>query len=511
MIGLNKKKNNFYASMYLECVCDTEREEFFGTNTDSKLADFRKAIKDDSYDVLLNAFVEMMHAKMAILFQERKRRPLSQASNGRSITVLSRSTESYTERIGILRSELLDFYRNYSPMDSSRPASTLLLDIKDSVRVVEVAEKQNDPMVCWYERTPCVISYIQLDYLDQLSSEKKHIYFAFFYEESKKDNLLELLEFIRCFLAFRFDLKKRIEKDFNGNMFGKQMETAWSNSWLSIEKAGAHTDSSEISRLVQEVEFKNSNIMNILFASPEKKMDGNVAEEKKRIFRFIYNINISMYYRAVISEGDSPFYSVDDIIKNPADDKTRYYRVEDAMHFSKSDDPKILYGTGENSDQKELTAINNAVLFGKKSNPVTTSKKYTGGIPRKKAITVRQRYLQAFLMDILHNIEKFGKKGSPARIYLELGKNAPGYLVFCNEVERNGEDLEHWCARENYRLKQAAEFDHAVDPNAQKGMSLGCIAHCMSDYGNMIVYYKHNGGNVFFEIKLPIIQSEGEE
>lgn len=511
MTELGCKKKDFYTSMYLECICDTNRKDFLEEKSDSALESHRRMIRDKRYDVLLDRFVKIMNAKMAILFHEKNQQHLEKADGGRNIVVLSRSTESCTNRIGILRSELLDYYRNYIPEDDSRPSSILLLDIKDTARIVEVASLQRDPMVCEYERMPCVISYIHLDYYDQLSSQDQHIYFAFFYEIAQKDNVPELLEYIRRFLAFRYDLKQRIQKDFNGNLYGKRVETAWSNAWLSIEKAGAHTDSSEISRLVKEVEFKNTNIMDTLFALPASTMNGNITEEKRRIFRFIYNINISMYYRAVISEGDSPFFAVDDIIKNPEKLENKYHKIEDVLRFSQIENPTLLYGTGEVSDDAMLKSINEAILFGRKSKPMTEKKKCTGGIPKTKIITVRRRYLQAFLVDILHNMKKYGKQGAPARIFLEAESISPGYLVFCNEVEWEGENgAKEWCVHENYRLKQATEFDHAVDPNAPKGMSLACLAHCMKDYGKLLVRYKQEQDKVYFEIKLPIIQIREE-
>lgn len=357
-----------------------------------------------------------------------------------------------------------------------------------------------------------MIAYIQLNYTDRLFPEKQSIYFAFLFEATQKDNLERLVECIRCFLSFRYDLKLRIEKDFNGNLFGKRAEATWCSDWLSLEKAGAHTDSSEISRLLKRVDFKSNNIMEILFpadCTTAEKANAGVDESagirKEIIYRFIYNINISMYYRAAISYGDGPFSAVDDIIISDSQGHERYYRVEDVLKFSRVSEEKILYGTGEHSDDSAMESINQAILFGKTSKIRNGTNKLTGGIPRKKTLTIRRRYLQAFLLDILHNAQVYGN--GPTRIYLEPKQGAQMYLVVCNEVFLDkGTDLEKWCLRKNYELKQAAEFDHATDPNAKKGMSLGCIAHCMKDYGGMIARYRYQNGKVFFEIKLPIIQ-----
>lgn len=514
MADVDARKHDFYRSMFLECVCDTERRNFLKNKTQEGLDDFRKKITEKSYDQLLDSFAEMMQAKTAILFQERRCRPLDQADYSRNINVLSRSKEGSNKCISFLRSELIDFYCSPFGEGKTGPVSSLLLDIKDTVRVVEVAQMQKDPMVCEYSRDPCVICYIQLNYTDQLSLEKKYIYFAFFYDILQKDDLAGLLEYIRRFLSFRFDLKLRIEKDFNGNLFGERIEATWCNDWLSIEKAGAHTDSSGISRLLKEADFNSSKIMDILFSSGQKSgSEGlsaekeNANKQKKIIYRFIYNINISMYYRAAISQGRNPISAVDDIIKEPPEGTKRYYLIEDVLEFTPVGEDKILYGTGEHSDATVMEAINKAALFGKTGTPKNANNKSTGGIPKKKTLTIQRRYLQAFIMDILHNMEKHGKTGCPARIYIEQRQNTQGYLVFCNEVPVDGKgNLNDWCLANNYLLKQAAEFDNSKDSNAQKGMSLGCIAHCMREYGNIVVRYKHCNNRLFFEIKLPIIQ-----
>lgn len=492
----------FFTSMYLECVSDQSRDqclrrELAADYTELKL--FKEALQSKPYGELLDIFKKLMHSKMAIMFQERNRRSLTGEVNTRDIILLDRSNESVHDRIGILRSELFKFFHNcsYANKYSQNPPcdSNLLLNIRDEIQIVRVNQVQTDPMVQSYTREPCVICYIQLRYNDPLSSADKYIYFAFFYPDNWSKNLLSILERLRTLLSFRNDLMQRITKDFSGNLYGKQKEIAWCNAWLSIEKAGAHTDSSKINRLIQSAKFDNTNILHALFG----RTDGQT-RQAKQLLELIYNIEISMYYRAVISEGDYPFLATDNILHYPESQKKPYYKVEHVLQFSEIAAEKIKVDYMPND-------INNALLFGIESVCKTQDGTGISGMPVSKEITCRSRYLRAFIVDILNNIAKHAKEGSASKIYLEFGTEDPGYLVFANEV-KNGplEGIEKWCAQNNYLLKQSAEFDHANNPNAPKGISLGCIAHCMSQYGNFIVQYVPNQRRAWFYIKLPIIK-----
>lgn len=503
---MNHQKLEFLTSMYLECVCDQSRihclQNELGTNF-TGLSQFKEHIQNKPYAELLDIFKKLMHSKMAIMFQERNRKPLTQCVKKRDIILLDRSNESVSDRINILRSELLEFYINYSysgnqPQDPPS-ASKLLLKIKDEVRIVQVKEDQIDSMVCNYKREPCVICYIQLCYYDRLSLADKYIYLAFFYSKKETNDLISLIEWIRTLLSFRNVLMERITKDFSGNLYGKQKETAWSNAWLSIEKAGAHTDSSQINRLIKSAKFNNTNILRTLLEEDEANQS-----QSKRLLDLIYNIEISMYYRAVISEGENPFCSTDNILYYADDENEPYYKVEHVLQFSQIDTEQIKVDYTHDD-------INNALLFGEESECDTQEGIGTGGMPVAKEITCRGRYLRAFFIDILNNIMKHAEKGSAAKIYLEFSPDAPGYLVFANEV-KNGPstEIEHWCSQKNYHLKESAEFDHACNPNAPKGISLGCIAHCMNQYGKFIATYAPWKNRAWFYIKLPIIKKESD-
>lgn len=144
---MDERKRQFFQSMFLECVCDAERKSFLENGIQMGLTEFRTKIAERPYDELLDFFAKMMGAKTAVLFQTRKCKTLPEGFDSRSITILSRSSESASHRIGILRSELLNFYNGACPRKGPGPASSLLMEIKDTVRVVAVAETQHDPMV----------------------------------------------------------------------------------------------------------------------------------------------------------------------------------------------------------------------------------------------------------------------------------------------------------------------------------------------------------------------------
>lgn len=249
-----QKKLEFFASMYLESVCDETRVAFLknrevGQNgPEDRVKLFREQIEKEEYSSLLKSFRTLMEAKKAVMFQARTQGNLTMETEYRSITVLASSQDEEQDRIDILRSELLEFYRSHDPR-AGRPFSRVRLDVKDTVRVVLVGRDQEDPAVRSYVRQPCTIAYARLDYADHLRGGKTGcVFFAFFYPEEQGEDLMGVLKHLQGFLSFRHDLKQRIEKDFSGNLFGKRAEEAWRIDWLSIEKAGAHTDSSGVNR-----------------------------------------------------------------------------------------------------------------------------------------------------------------------------------------------------------------------------------------------------------------------
>ena len=116
----------------------------------------------------------------------------------------------------------------------------------------------------------------------------------------------------------------------------------------------------------------------------------------------------------------------------------------------------MRFGNGQTAED-----INNALLYGAHNSIQSQDGKssYTG-IPADKYITFRSKYLRAFLVDILCNIETHGAKGECAEIYIEDCPTPPGYLVFQNQVTNSSDNPELWCREKNYKLKQSIEFDH---------------------------------------------------
>ena len=467
------KKLEFFASMYLESVCDETRVSFlkeWKCNQEcqaNRIGAFRAQIETEDYSSLIKSFRELMGAKKAVMFQTKTQDNLTMATEYRSITMLTSSQEE--ERIDILRSELLEFYRNHDP-NSSRPFSRMLLDVKDTVRVVLVGREQEDPNVKSYVRQPCTIAYVRLDYSDRLHNDEiGRIFFAFFYPLEQSKDLMGVLRRLQGFLSFRHNLKQRIEKDFNGNLYGKRAEEAWRIDWLSIEKAGAHTDSSGVNRLINQRSPKNNeDILDTLFGSADTR-----PEDSSQLLKLTYNILIAMYFRAVISDRDDQFASADNI---ESGEEGTYSRVSDLIRFSEKnfEGLKLRFGDGQKAED-----VNNALLYGAYNTIRSQDGKssYTG-LPACKQISFRRKYLRAFLVDILCNIETYGAKDEYAEIYIEDRSVSPGFLVFRNQVVNGSDDPEGWCREENYKLKQSIEFDH-VETSISKGFSLGCIAHCM--------------------------------
>ena len=194
----------------------------------------------------------------------------------------------------------------------------------------------------------------------------------------------------------------------------------------------------------------------------------------------------------------------------------RYCKVKDLMEFSAkvSSDIEIVFGQ-EGGERQNAKMINDAELYGEESLPQDNAGSRTSGMTEPKKITFRQKYLQAFIADILCNIERYGEKGSKAEIFIEPSANGPAYLVFRNLVPTgtipNGKSLQLFCIEKNYSLKQSIEYDN-VKSDGAKGISLGCIAHCMRSAGTpgLIVYYSAKDNKVYFTIKLPIIKCSNQ-
>lgn len=500
---------SFFASMYLESICNETRTVFLKRwrKSENKVEDFHRRIETEEYNDLLNSFRKLMGAQKAVMFQTRTQEDLTEETEDRSITLLA-SAQGDGERVDILRSELLDFYCNHN-LNSERPCSQELLSIKDTVRIVSVGEKQKDKAVQSYTRQACTIAYVRLDYTDRLQGGMTgHLYFAFFYPPQQSQDLMGVLKQLQGFLSFRQALKQRIEKDFSGNLFGQRTEETWRIDWLSIEKAGAHTDSSGVTRLIsQHFSRDDGNILGILF-DPDQK---STPQDQSQFLKLTYNVLIAMYFRAVISDRQGQFKSADNLQGEGKElhdeDENQYYKVEDLIRFSETDFPsfKLRFGHGQTAED-----INGARLYGAKSTLKSADGKLDlSGMPVYKYISFPGKYLRAFLVDILCNIEKYGAKESFAEMYIESGSGSPRYLVFKNQVDvaQSNTNLHIWCLKENYKLKQSIEFD-ATGSSIPKGFSLACTAHCMRLAGDLKACYSYDeeAQKTYFTIKLPMLQ-----
>lgn len=496
------KELEFLASMYLESANDNTRREFlaewnkFNSDKEDRIQRFRNHIEQAKYDELLGVFKVLMKANDALMFQSRFQGDLTDDVSYNEVILLARQ---HDKQKTAMRSELLEFYRN-NDFSSGRPSSKLLLDIKDSVRIVKVESEQNDLSVLKYNRSKCIIAYVCLGYTDHFNrNENARVFFAFFYPDDQESNLLMILKHLQGFLSFHHDLKQRIERDFNGNLYGDRIEEMWRTDWLSIEKAGSHTDSTGVNRLIKDKASSNQseNILRILFEPTQAE-----PEHIKQFWKLLYNILIAMYYRSVISESDEEFFSANNITQKLMGIPS-YSQVSDLINFK---DDVMLSGIRLVCHMpNKWEDINSAHIYGTES-VVEDDGIYFSGVPEIKMITFAEKYLRAFLVDILCNIEAHGKVGTEAEVYIEDRGEKPGYLVFKNQIDVNNtiNDLDDYCKKRNYWLKQAIEYDYN-DNTIPKGISLGCISRCMKIADNMVAYYSCDDRKCYFIIKLPII------
>lgn len=517
----------FFSSMFIEAVSDETRTQFVknmpvgdaAVSDTDKLRSFERKIQESKqYENIMASLCDLTNAKYVVMFQLRNQEPISERTDHWDVIRLADSTIDYGESFSLLRSEMIDFFRLDSD-SGSLSCGDVLLDIRDSIRIVNVKKTQNDRSVGEYTREPCTIAYTRIDYIDHSSgNDPKSLYLAFVYppteENEKTGSLIKILGHLQGFLSFRDILVKKIEDDFNGNLYARQIDEAWRSYWLSIEKAGAHTDSTGISRILKNTAGNNYSIFQYLFNPADCEPIAN-----RDYLRLIYNITIAMYYRAVISREDKEFKTADNIETRHKDMETLggaegesggmyYERIGDLVKFKEIDNPRITFGNGQNAED-----INSAYLYSKPCHP-NDEKFVFSGMPARKEITFSKKYLKAFLVDILCNIEAYGMEKKAALIYTEFDGPGPGYLVFRNAVKRRSCDIPDSSSylEKNYKLKQALEFDN-TSRNTPKGISLGCISHCVKWAGVLKVEYDWNAQEQceYFTIKLPIIKStEGD-
>lgn len=487
---------NLFSSLFLECVSDDLRQQILKDQLDLSLSEFQNIIWEKDYPILMDYIKKITNAEMTIMFQIHNGNAIELGSKSSDLIILAESDISDGNKkrsIPVLRSELIDYYNSYI-CNTNNPHGTELLNIENSLKIVLVGERQSDTVVVSFKRIPCVITYIQMQYIIDSTKNKGNLYFALFFKEEKKGHLIEILENVRAFLAFRYEFMKKIQEDFRCNLYGKQKEEYWRNNWLSIEKAGAHADSSFVSDILNQYGYNSSKVYSAFFKDIETDNEkANQNEQTFQIIQLVSNILIARYFRLVFSSSEFKNICQENIVES-------YYRINDIIDLN-----QYKKGAPLNHKQTSFCIMDSVMgqmeLFGQKS--AYPNKKQYSGIPIVKKITYTRKYLIAFLVDIINNAAKHGTIA-----LLDIDKtegDLPGYFVIKNNIKKNlvFDD----CEIGNYLLKQSTEFDNAEDPKKKEGISLGCLTHFMSYYSSLKVYYESNNDDLFFCIKLPIINN----
>lgn len=490
----NSETLQFLAATYLECVSNDLRNEISKRYLQKSFNEFKEEIKQESYDKVLESLRTITQSDMITMFQVSGGSPIKENTNYNQIVVLA---ESDTSRcIPILRSELLSFYHNGKNK----------LSLKDSIRVIEVASNCNDTSVISYNRPPCTIAFIEFGYEDSSLGNSCRIYFALFYKTDESGNyvsLTEILPNIRNFLLYRFNLIEKINKDFEGNIYGIQKEEFWKNQWLSIEKAGAHADSNFINTIIANSVFESKCINALFFENEIKDTEAN-SKDVKNVLQLISNILIARYFRLIFSSDPKLWRCFERISQ-------KNELLSDIIGFDE--------------DYTEIEFLNKKIPLCCSKKDLTNSLLYyvesipeNGGLPCKVKTTYSKRYLIAFFVDIFNNILKRGEK---VEIEIEYPKSdGPAYLVLKNSISNSITEIykDDWskmdvlkrteyCKELNYGLKQSIEFENAYDQSRKKGISLGCLNHFMSYFGTMNVFYEYKDENIWYCIKMPIIKN----
>lgn len=487
---VSNEELTFWASSYLECVSNNYREEVVKL-LNIKLNEFLNIIDIAKYDDILQTIMKLTCCDMIIMFQSKEGHVINTDTKYNNIVLLaeSQSFKSKERTIPILRSELLSFYL----ANGTNESCDVLLELRGSLKIVSAKAEQDDDIVKKYSRPHCTIVYVELGYKPRKDTENDNkIYLAFFYKY--ENDIVHLLSNIKKFFSFRYDFMKRISKDFERNLFGIQKEEDWRNQWLSIEKAGTHADSKLIDEIIKNSSF-DSNGLSALFFN-RKNYNKNNLNDKRNALQLIANIIIARYFRLIFSPSQSDWRCYDHIKQRGTD---RYCYLEDVLQIEVNSF-EISYNNREIPVKFLGDPKNHIKLYYKKS---TESKDVIGGIPCENKITYSKKYLQAFLIDIFNNIVKYGDS---VIISIENpSNNAPGYMTIKNTLsDKRKTD----CLSLNYELKQSIEFENAYNPSIKRGVSLGCINHFMSYFGNMRAYYEEFDNSISFCIKLPIIGND---
>lgn len=518
------EKITFWASTYFECVSDELRQAVLMEHLKMKpgfLKDIDGGTKKEfnrllektfgetnSYEEILYHLKFITNSDMIIMFQVSNGIQISKETEYNNIVVLAETNNSDRKRFcPILRSELLGFFNMKDPV----------LAIEDAIRIVNVEPLQNDTIVGDYRRSPCTISYVVFNYgVDSESPDDKYIYFAIFHkmiDENHYISLPEILPNVRNLLLYRPYLIRRIKKDFEKNVYGRDKETAWKNQWLSIEKAGAHADSDLIDGVINKSGYDNQCINKLFFG---KQSEGSNVAHENNVIQLVSNVLIARYFRLLFSSTKSNHLIIDTV-----DSKNRL--LSDIIQFDREqkiicieDDHKISIEYDENifQDWELCQSVSDPNLKSRGLCCITRN-------------TFRKKYLIAFLVDVFNNISK---RSSKVKISI---KDEPGskcaYLVIQNSVVQeyltnskiycsnwdsmNMIQRKEWCETLNYRLKQSIEFENAESSDIKKGISLGCLNAFIKafPFGNIRAAYNIENDEIWYHLELPIIQTKQGE
>ncbi len=476
---MEKKNKEFLSLLFLECVCEEDRNELFKNPSltgKEKLTieKLRNIICNENYSKITEVINEISNSKSCIIFQTFDGHELSEKTFDNDIVIIEKSDAPSTKCFEITRSELLAFYRNHD--NNTMPTSSLFLKIKNSLKIVNVEQKQNDLIVQQYFREPCIISYIHLQFKSD-SGKRQHVYMALAFAREK--SYYDILCGTRALLSFRSDIVKRFKNDFRENKPALYADTRFRWEWLADKKAGDHMCDQNID-IISNKFLKNANDMIKYF---NENVDKSLTPQEDMLL--IANTHIARYFRRLVAERFGNF----DIRSTDINDLD----FSKIMHTPTEDDCFIdkIFFTGEK------LKFNNYKLISTVGNSDTLPS--FGGNSNIK--TYNLKYLHCFLIDILNSMlshtrnEKLNLFSNEEKrsisiedIVVENDKTPiNSYLVFRNLVDVINNDLSEESIKKellhrNYELKQKIEFEKNAQSNQAQGISLGSLANFVKNF-----------------------------
>lgn len=491
---VNKKL--FLSILFLECICDKDRVNISNTIHET-LESFRESIQNSNYSNIVKKLCRISKSESFIIFQTYNGDPVDKNTNYNDIVIIDKANKDSSDSEGfeITRSELLDFYRNQDNQDI--PQSNEILNIKNSLKIVNVFKQQKDLIVGNYIRTPCKISYLQL----QFNTDKKtvqNVYMALIFNNKQK--YFEILSYTKNILAFRDDIVQRFKTDFKENKPAQYADTKFRQEWLADKKAGDHMCDYNIDNICLQF-FKEAQSMLKFFENENSK---DILCDKDSMI-LISNTHIARYFRRLVSER---FYNVST-------------RTTD-ININKNN----LKGIIDFSDGSNLFDID-VDLKNEKYDIIVSegNSKTLNSFDSCNRKTYKIKYLQCFLIDVMNSMYVHTNKNEwptnykpEIKVEKSLGAFNIFYLTFNNIVELCDEylcNIDEIILSKNYELKQKIEFEKNASGNTAQGISLGSLAKFINDFDkserevNIQAYYEEkeisDKNYLQFSLKLPIL------